>query len=147
MPVTDPTGRLPPVGASTESTIIQHAIRPKFFSNRPQSTSNRVFCIIHGYRKLATRDTRGKSVGCHPNPENCASEIPQRLANSRECRAYFCEPDITCRDGTGWLGRQDSNLCIPDRGSPRLSARGCRIRTGASRLKVVVAARQTKVPG
>jgi len=46
------------------------------------------------------------------NPENCAAEIPQRLANSRECRAYFCEPDIACRDGTGWLGRRDSNLCI-----------------------------------
>jgi len=31
---------------------------------------------------------------------------------------------------TGWLGRQDSNLCIPDRSSPRLSARGGRIREG-----------------
>jgi hypothetical protein len=39
----------------------------------------------------------------------------QRLANSRECRAYFCEPDIAYRDGTGWLGRQDSNLCIRNR--------------------------------
>jgi hypothetical protein len=38
------------------------------------------------------------------NSENYASEIPHRLANSRECRAYFCEPDIACRDGTGWLG-------------------------------------------
>ena len=32
------------------------------------------------------------------NSENYASEIPHRLANSRECRAYFCEPDIACRD-------------------------------------------------
>ena len=32
------------------------------------------------------------------------------MANSRECRANFCEPDIAYRDGTGWLGRQDSNL-------------------------------------
>jgi hypothetical protein len=39
---------------------------------------------------------------------------------------------------TVWLGRQDSNLCIPDRSSPRLSARGGRTRTCASRLKVVV---------
>jgi hypothetical protein len=35
--------------------------------------------------------------------ENCASEIPQHLTNFRECRAYFCEPDIAYRDGTGWL--------------------------------------------
>jgi hypothetical protein len=40
------------------------------------------------------------------NPENRDSEIPQRLANSRECRANFFEPDIACRDGTGWLTRQ-----------------------------------------
>jgi hypothetical protein len=35
MPVTDaaPTGRLPPAGASTESTIIQHAIK------RPNSSA------------------------------------------------------------------------------------------------------------
>ena len=44
------------------------------------------------------------------NAENCAAEFPRRLANSRVCRAYFCEPDIAYRDGTGWLGRQDSNL-------------------------------------
>ena len=38
------------------------------------------------------------------NSEDYASEISQGLANSRECRAYFCEPDIAYRDGTGWLG-------------------------------------------
>ena len=38
------------------------------------------------------------------NPEDYGSEIPRRLANSRECRANFCEPDIACRDATGWLG-------------------------------------------
>ena len=52
------------------------------------------------------------------NPENCATETPQRLANSRECRAYFCEPDIAHRDGTGWLGCQDfepENVAFHDR--------------------------------
>ena len=33
-----------------------------------------------------------------------------RRANSRKCRVYFCRPDNAHRDGTGWLGRQDSNL-------------------------------------
>jgi hypothetical protein len=31
------------------------------------------------------------------NPENRDSEIPQRLANSRECRANFFEPDIASK--------------------------------------------------
>jgi hypothetical protein len=45
------------------------------------------------------------------NRENCASEIPQRLANSRECRGYFWKPHVVAlRDQTSWLGRQDSNL-------------------------------------
>ena len=39
---------------------------------------------------------------------------PQRfrhaLANSWEDRASFCEPVMTYRDRTGWLGGQDSNL-------------------------------------
>jgi hypothetical protein len=34
------------------------------------------------------------------NPENCAAEIPQRLANPRGCRAHFCRPDMAHRDGT-----------------------------------------------
>src|SRR5262245_59629907 len=29
--------------------------------------------------------------------------------NSRECRAYFCEPDIAHGDATGWLRWWDSN--------------------------------------
>jgi hypothetical protein len=33
-------------------------------------------------------------------------EILQPLANSRESRAYFREPDIAHRDGTAWLTRQ-----------------------------------------
>ena len=43
---------------------------------------------------------------------------PQRfrhaLANSWEDRASFCEPVMTYRDRTGWLGRRDSNPCIPE---------------------------------
>jgi hypothetical protein len=52
----------------------------------------------------ATRAGNWPDVG--QNPENRDSEIPQRLANSRECRANFFEPDIACRDGTGWLRMQ-----------------------------------------
>jgi hypothetical protein len=48
------------------------------------------------------------------NSGNCATEIPQRLANSWEYRGRFCEPEIAYRDRAGWLGRQDSNLCISE---------------------------------
>ena len=40
------------------------------------------------------------------NPENYASETPRRLTNSRECRAYLCDPDMAHRDRTGWLRMQ-----------------------------------------
>ena len=39
-------------------------------------------------------------------------------------------------DRTGWLGRQDSNHCISESNSLRLSARGGRSRTCASRVKL-----------
>jgi len=66
------------------------------------------------------------------NPENCAAEIPQRLANPRGCRAHFCRPDMAHRDGTAWLGRRDSNLCILDCNSPKTPSQGVRIRISAS---------------
>jgi hypothetical protein len=28
----------------------------------------------------------------------------------RQCRDYFCKPNMTHKDRTGWLGREDSNL-------------------------------------
>jgi hypothetical protein len=34
----------------------------------------------------------------------CARPVLDDLANSRECRANFCERDMAPRDGTGWLG-------------------------------------------
>jgi hypothetical protein len=46
--------------------------------------------------------------------------------------------DMAQRDRTGWLRREDSNLCISESDWRRLSARGGRIRTYASQLKFVV---------
>jgi hypothetical protein len=46
------------------------------------------------------------------NRENGASETRHRLANSRKCRAYFCETDMPHKDRTGWLGWSDSNSGI-----------------------------------
>ena len=39
-----------------------------------------------------------------------AQRFRHALANSSEDRASFCEPVMTYRDRTGWLGGQDSNL-------------------------------------
>jgi hypothetical protein len=30
--------------------------------------------------------------------------------NCGQCRDYFCKPNMTHKDRTGWLGREDSNL-------------------------------------
>src|SRR5262245_792641 len=38
------------------------------------------------------------------NREKCVIETRRRLDNSRECRANFCERDMSHRDWTGWLG-------------------------------------------
>jgi len=43
------------------------------------------------------------------NGEKIASETRHRLHNSRECRANFCQRDMAHRDGTAWLGWEDSN--------------------------------------
>lgn len=54
---------------------------------------------------------RNSSKGAQ-NRENSASETRLRLANLRECRDYFCNPDMAHRDGTCWLGWEDSNLRV-----------------------------------
>jgi hypothetical protein len=41
--------------------------------------------------------------------ENSAPEISQLLANARKSRAFFEKPETPTRDGSGWLGRLDSN--------------------------------------
>ena len=38
------------------------------------------------------------------NPENCASHILNVSLTRGNVAADFCEPDIACRDRTGWLG-------------------------------------------
>ena len=43
------------------------------------------------------------------NSEISPSETLQCPANSRENHEYFFDTDVPHRDGTGWLGRQDSN--------------------------------------
>ncbi len=44
------------------------------------------------------------------NGEKIASETRHHLANSRECRANSRKQDMPCRDRTGWLVWEDSNL-------------------------------------
>ena len=58
-----------------------------------------------------SRSETGARNGRHitENQEKCAAETPDRDANARESREYFCRPHMPHRDGTGWLGRQDSN--------------------------------------
>jgi hypothetical protein len=48
---------------------------------------------------------------------------PAHVCETSRYRAVFERPSYVTRwRRTGWLGRQDSNLCISDRNSPRLSA-------------------------
>jgi hypothetical protein len=45
-------------------------------------------------------------------PKSGADLIPETTlfpANHRRYRAYFRASDMSVRDGTGWLGREDSN--------------------------------------
>jgi hypothetical protein len=53
-------------------------------------------------------------------PEKCASETLQRPANLRKYRGDFCVPGMPQRDGTGPLGRQDSNLGMAESKSAAL---------------------------
>src|SRR5262245_24073433 len=53
--------------------------------------------------------------------ENRVTETRHHLANSRECRGNFCKPDMSQRDGAGWLGRQDSNLGMAESKSDHFS--------------------------
>ena len=49
---------------------------------------------------------------------------PAHICETSRYRAVFKRPSFVTRwRRTGWLGRQDSNLCISDRNSPRLPAR------------------------
>jgi hypothetical protein len=43
------------------------------------------------------------------NPKNRDSETRPHEANPRNCRYYLCEAEVPRRDGTGWLGWEDSN--------------------------------------
>jgi hypothetical protein len=51
--------------------------------------------------KIGDQTRAGNWSDVAQNPENCASKIPQRFDNSRECSAYFCEPDIAYRNAGG----------------------------------------------
>src|SRR5262249_39947671 len=65
------------------------------------------------------------------NSENCGSETTRPLVKSRECRTYFCRPDIARRDRTGWLGWEDSNSEMSSQNIPlkgRTDFRGSYIR-------------------
>lgn len=77
-------------------------------SNRSQSASNLSVASHTDIENWRLETGAGNWWDLTQNSEDYASEIPQGLANSRECRAYFCEPDIAYRDATGWLGRQQS---------------------------------------
>ena len=62
---------------------------------------------LHAKIGALTLETRaGNWSNVTKDSENCASEIPPHLVISRQCRAYFCEPDIACRDGLAGWGRE-----------------------------------------
>jgi hypothetical protein len=85
---------------------------PNFFvPNRSQRKANPV--SANTIRRLEFCDQRlAPEIGtvAAETSENCGSETAWCRTNSRECRGYFREADMTRRDCTGWLGRQDSNL-------------------------------------
>jgi hypothetical protein len=89
-------------------------------SNQSLATSNGSPASQRGYRKWATRDGARNWSKITKNLENRASETRLRLANSPECRDYFCDADVVHRDRTGWLGRQDSNLGMAESKSAAL---------------------------
>src|SRR5437660_8026208 len=61
-----------------------------------------------------------KSARCARKARKLRLRDRYQRANSRECPGYFCAPDVTSRDCTGWLGREDSNLRMAESKSAAL---------------------------
>jgi hypothetical protein len=103
-------------------------IRPLRSSPPHHRPSPNLLVLAKNDPALQKRDTKKARGDRRRNGASIAkfrTRRPAHICETSRYRAVLKRPSYVTRwRRTGWLGRQDSNLCISDRNSRRLSARG-----------------------